>query len=130
MLTMTENKALIAALVAFVRTSFPDIDYDDSGIADPANFPISVISGVVISQGENGTRASFNVDHWSLAENHSADDLQTRCDGILSAINKKVIVFDTSNIFLVWFDNEVTEAEAPDYIHKVQSFSGNIYYGG
>ena len=127
---MTENKALIAALVAFVRTSFPDIDYDDSGIADSNSFPISVISGVVISQGENGTRASFNIDHWALAENYSADDLQEKCDGILSALNKKVIVFDTSNIFLVWFDNEVTEAEAPDYIHKVQSFSGNIYYGG
>lgn len=128
MIQKMETKPIITALVAFARASYPKIDYDDSGIADPDSFPTSVISSFTVSEDERGVSGSFTVDHWAKSEHASADSMQTLCDGVKAALSKKVITF-TGGIFLPWFDSELSDPEEPDYIHKVQSFSGSIYGG-
>ena len=120
-----EIKPIVTALVSHVKLSYPFINYDDSGIADPASFPLSVISNLTI---DNDNRVSFTVDHWAKAEASSADAMQTLCDGMKACINQKIITF-TGGVFLPWFDSETSEPEEPDYVHKVQTFSGSIYGG-
>lgn len=123
------NSAVIKALVDFVKVSYPDIDYDDSGVADPEAFPISVISSMTFTEDDRGAlKAAFTIDHWSLASASSADGLQDLCDGIKATISGEIISF-SGGYFLPHFDSELSDPEEPDYIHKVQTFSGNIYGG-
>ena len=118
-------KPIIEALVAYVKLSYPDTEYDDSGVANSSSFPVSVISNLTIDDDE---RVSFTVNHWAKSEAQSADALQALCDGMKACISQKIITF-SGGVFLPWFDSEVSEVEEPDYVHRVQIFSGSIYGG-